>query len=66
LAASGGKVVMFKYKKDNNGQEDISDYKFRIDSTMIQFYLESLSHLAKNVYGIKIYAEELNLSKKSD
>jgi len=55
---------MFKYKKENNGQEVISDYKFRIESYMIKFYLESLSHLAKRVYGQKIYADELHLTKR--
>ena len=63
IAVSAGKVVFFKYKRGNQGEELVSDYKFRTEPHMLKFYAKSICHLAKNIFGVKIFSDDLDLSK---
>ena len=61
IPISAGKVVFFKYKKGNNGEELVSEYKFRIEPQMLKFYARCCCHFAKKLYGIKISSDDLDL-----
>jgi hypothetical protein len=46
VGIANGKIVIFKFKNTTNGLV-VSDYRFRIEPKMIEFYIKAMNHCDK-------------------